>query len=80
MCKKPKTLGELNKGETGIIVKVKENYKISNRLLEMGFLEGTRVEVIHEAPITKDPIAIRVRGAIIALRRSEAQLIEIENE
>ncbi|MBI3535032.1 MAG: ferrous iron transport protein A [Deltaproteobacteria bacterium] len=80
MSKKPKTLGELNKGEAGIIVKVEENHKISNRLLEMGFLEGTRVEVIHEAPITKDPIAIRVRGTIIALRRSEAQLIEIKNE
>jgi ferrous iron transport protein A len=48
------------------------------RLLEMGILEGSRVEVVHEAPFGRDPLAIRVRGALIALRRHEAAHIEVE--
>jgi ferrous iron transport protein A len=48
------------------------------RLLEMGLLEGSAVEVVHEAPFGRDPIAVRVRGALIALRRNEANYIEVE--
>ncbi len=45
------------------------------RLMEMGFLEGSQVEVVHEAPFGGDPIAVRVRGTLIALRREEANLV-----
>ena len=54
-----------------------EGSEIISRLLEMGFLEGSRLEVIHEAPFGGDPIAVRVRGALIALRRNEANLIRV---
>ncbi len=47
------------------------------RLLEMGFLEGESVQVVHESPFGGDPIAVRIRGSMIALRRSEANAIEV---
>jgi ferrous iron transport protein A len=35
-------------------------------------VEGARVEVLHEGPISGDPIAVRVDDMRVALRRSEA--------
>lgn len=71
-------LGELQKGESGWIVAVEDaSSEVSRRLLEMGFLEGAPVEVMHVAPFGKDPIAVKVRGALIALRRSEANRVRI---
>jgi Fe2+ transport system protein FeoA len=44
------------------------------RLMEMGLLVGTRVELIRFAPMG-DPVEIRVRGYNLTLRRHEAQNI-----
>lgn len=76
-----KKLGELKVGERGLIVSVGESGAIgedlTRRLLEIGLLEGSLVELVHEAPFGSDPIAVRVRGALIALRRSEANEIQV---
>ena len=72
-------LGELAKGAQGSVTAIHhKDSSIRQRLMEMGFLEGSRVEILHEAPFGKDPIAVRVRGALIAVRRSDALEIEIE--
>lgn len=42
------------------------------RLLELGFDEGAEVEALHRAPLG-DPIAVRVDGATVALRRALAR-------
>ena len=79
-----KYLGELNPGAAGKIISVGMNSDCSadlaRRLLEMGMLVGARVEVLHQAPFGGDPLAIRVRGSIIALRRNEANHIEVAVE
>jgi len=49
--------------------------EIENRLLELGFVEGARVEIMHEGAFGRDPIAVRVNNATIALRRREAMAI-----
>ncbi len=49
--------------------------EIERRLIELGFVEGAGVEVLHEAPLGRDPIAVRVAGATVALRRREAMAI-----
>ncbi len=49
--------------------------EIERRLLELGFVEGAVVEVLHEGPLGRDPIAIRVNNTTIALRRREAMAI-----
>lgn len=74
-----KRLGELSKGQAGRILSVGgASSPFTRRLLEMGLLEGAIVELLHEAPFGGDPVAVRVRGALVALRRSEANQIEVE--
>jgi len=48
---------------------------LEGRLLEMGFVEGEEVEVLHLGPVGKDPMAVRVGDAVVALRRHEAQAV-----
>ena len=49
--------------------------ELERRLLELGFVEGAEVEVLHEGPLGGDPIAVRVNDTTIALRRREAMAI-----
>ena len=83
---KTRKLGELKKGQTGTIVSVHGNPSIPadlvmiQRLLEMGLLEGATVELVHEAPFGGDPVAVRVRGSLVALRRQEANHVEVTHE
>ena len=44
------------------------------RLMEMGLLVGTRVELVRFAPLG-DPVEIKVRGYNLTLRRHEAEQI-----
>jgi ferrous iron transport protein A len=47
---------------------------LADRLLELGFDEGAEVEALHRAPLG-DPIAVRVDGSVVALRRALARLV-----
>jgi len=49
--------------------------EIERRLLELGFVEGAMVEILHEGAFGRDPIAVRLNHATIALRRREAMAI-----
>ncbi len=73
-----KQLGELQRGQGGRIVSLSAASQMTTRLMSMGMLEGSWVEVFHEAPFGGDPIAVKVRGALIALRRNEANTISVE--
>jgi ferrous iron transport protein A len=49
--------------------------ELETRLIEMGFVEGAKIEVLHEGIIGRDPIAVRVENVTIAVRRREAMAI-----
>jgi ferrous iron transport protein A len=49
--------------------------ELERRLLELGFVEGALIEILHEGLVGRDPIAVRVNDATIALRRREAMAI-----
>ena len=49
--------------------------ELERRLLELGFVEGAHVEILHEGLVGRDPIAVRVNHATIALRRREAMAV-----
>ena len=49
--------------------------ELESRLIELGFVEGARVEVLHEGLVGRDPIAVRVDSITIAVRRREAMAI-----
>lgn len=49
--------------------------ELERRLIELGFVEGADVELLHQGLFGADPIAVRVADATIALRRAEAMAI-----
>lgn len=73
------TLDEVACGQCVRVNRVCGCGAIRRRLMDMGMVKGVPVEVLRTAPMG-DPIAYRVRGYQLALRKSEAQLIEVELE
>jgi ferrous iron transport protein A len=51
---------------------------LERRLLEIGFEEGRETEVRHVGPFGGDPIAVRVDGLSIAVRRGHASFVLVE--
>ena len=47
--------------------------ELERRLLEMGFVEGAHVELLHEGLFGGDPIAVKLDDMRVALRRREAR-------
>ena len=52
--------------------------ELESRLIEMGFVEDARVEILHEGMFGRDPIAVRVNNATVAIRRREAMAIIVD--
>ena len=69
-------LASLPVGVTATVVEIRVPPEHRGRLLEMGLLVGTPVELIRFAPLG-DPIEIKVRGYHLTLRRQEAELIQV---
>lgn len=69
-------LAQLKPGEKGTIVSFTD-LDLSVKLMEMGCLPGEEVEVERLAPLG-DPIAIRVSGYQLCLRKSEASIILVQ--
>ena len=67
-------LSSLTVGAKGVITAIQVAPESRGRLMEMGLLSGTSVEVIRYAPMG-DPIEIKVRGYHLTLRKHEAELI-----
>jgi len=79
-------LSNLGKGDSGVVKGIDAESgadgigvaELERRLLEMGFVEGARFQVLHEGLIGRDPIAIKLDDMRVALRRREAQAILVE--
>jgi ferrous iron transport protein A len=70
------TLRELPVGQDARVTSVKGTGSVTRRLMEMGLIPGVAVQVIKMAPFG-DPIEVRVRGYSLAMRKSEADAIEV---
>lgn len=70
----PQPLSALAVGTTAVVAEFKLPAGAKARLMEMGMLVGTTVELVRFAPLG-DPIEIRVRGYNLSLRKHEAELI-----
>lgn len=60
-----------------MVVKILGHGAFRKRVIEMGFVRGRIVNVILDAPL-KDPIKYEIMGYDVSLRRSEADMIEVE--
>ncbi|MBR6181549.1 MAG: ferrous iron transport protein B [Prevotella sp.] len=72
-------LSDLKTGEKGVIVKVLGHGGFRKRIVEMGFIKGTLVEVLLNAPL-KDPVKYKLMGYEVSLRHDEAAMVEVVSE
>jgi ferrous iron transport protein A len=70
-------LDQLRPGQRGEIISLDADAAASQRLMEMGLLEGALIELIGFAPLG-DPLEIRVGDYRLSLRRSEAAHVRVQ--
>lgn len=71
------TVYDLRIGQKGIINNINGNTKLAKRLLALGCIDDTEIEVKKVAPLG-DPIVVRFRGFDLAIRKSDAKNIALK--
>lgn len=74
-------LGALEPGEKAIVLRIDDACQglTRRRFLDMGITPGTEIEVVMRSAFG-DPVAYRVRGSLIALRREQADWIWVQRD
>lgn len=72
-----KKLKDMKPGESGLIVTLHGSGNVKHRLIDMGLVHGTKIHVMKFAPLG-DPVEIKVKNFKLALRNSEAGMIDVE--
>ncbi len=70
-------LNELPLGQKCKVKKLTCEGNIRRRMLDLGIINGTVIESLHQSP-SGDPIAYLIRGAVIALREEVSSMILVE--
>jgi ferrous iron transport protein A len=63
-------------GQECRIVEVNIGGATGQRLLDMGFISGTRIKIIRNAPLV-DPVDLLLKGYHVGIRHSEAKFVEV---
>ena len=71
-------LTSLAAGSSAIVTEIKIPVETRSRLMEMGLLVGSPVELVRFAPLG-DPVEIKVRGYHLTLRKHEAEQIWVRS-
>ena len=76
-----KTLSSLKIGEAGTIFGIAKALRGQQRrrLMDLGIVPGTKIEAELES-LTGDPVAYRVRGTTVALRKKQTEKIYLSND
>lgn len=72
-----KTLKVVPVGQSARVLKVGGEGPLRRRILDMGITKGVSVYVRKLAPLG-DPMELTVRGYELSIRKSEAEVIEVE--
>lgn len=70
-------LTSLGVGNSATVIEINVPPEKRGRLLEMGLLVGTPVELVRFAPLG-DPVEIKVRGYHLTIRKHEAEQILVQ--
>lgn len=71
------SLCALREGESAFVTEVRAPSAMRRRLLDIGLIPGTKVTCMGRSP-AGDPAAYLIRGAVIALRGSDAAGVGLE--
>jgi len=77
MCNTVTDLGNAVIGNSYRIINIDKDLKIKNRLKELGFKSGGVVDTLNIGSFGS-PLSFRVCGAVIALRKGDAQRIKVK--
>ncbi len=69
-------LSDLKIQEKAEIKAIRVSGRQGRRLLDLGFIPGTIIKAIRKSPLG-DPVAYRIKGTVLALRKEETDLIQI---
>jgi ferrous iron transport protein A len=71
-------LSELPFGQVARVSAIEQaTVELEAKLREVGFAEGDEVEMLNHGPFRGRTLAVRLNRSIIALRGSEAAMIEV---
>lgn len=71
------TLKEVPVGCSVKVAKLNGEGPVKRRIMDMGLTKGVEIYVRKVAPLG-DPIEITVRGYELSIRKSDAQMIDVE--
>ena len=69
-------LSEVPLHQSAVVLAIGGAGSFRRRLMEMGLVPGTGVEVTNVAPLG-DPLELKVRGGSLSIRRAEAEVITV---
>ncbi len=69
-------LSDMKPGEKACITSLSVKSPIRRRLLDIGLIEGTKIECVGKSPCG-DPKAFLIRSAVIALRNDDSRNIKV---
>lgn len=72
-----KTLRDVKIGKSAKVIKVHGEGALRRRIMDMGITRGVEITVRKVAPLG-DPLELNVRGYELSLRKSDAEMIEVE--
>lgn len=72
----PPSLSQLAPGQSARVASLRPGGSMCRRLQDLGLIEGTVVQCLYQSPLG-DPSAYLIRGAVIALRRSDADSVSV---
>lgn len=73
------SLDKLKNGCTATVLSIKTSANLKQRLMDIGFVKGATVKVVHQSP-SGNPRAYLIKGVVIALRNCDASEIVVEVE
>jgi ferrous iron transport protein A len=71
-------LSACTKGGTATVVRINATGALKQRLISFGLMKGAEVKML-ECGMTKSTFEIKIGNVSIALRREEAELIEVSD-
>ena len=72
------TLSTLGHGDHCLVAEItSEHVELKSRLYALGIIPGSKIEILRFAPLG-DPMQVKVGNSLISIRKSEAEVIEVE--
>ena len=72
-----KTLKDVKVGSSVKVIKLHGEGPVKRRIMDMGITKGVEIYVRKVAPLG-DPFELNLRGYELSLRKSDAEMIEVE--